>query len=128
MQVELKPRHRAFVDAVVAGASNAKAVEIAGYKSRGVAAGNQGTQLMKNPDIRAEISRLQALATNDSIMTAIEAKQALTRLIKVAESEQDFTGFSTLVDRLSKMSGFYSPQLVETSSRVSIVIGGEDSE
>jgi phage terminase small subunit len=127
MENELKPRHQAFAEAVASGISYAKAVEIAGYRSRGIAAGNQGTKLMKNKAVRAGISRLQALATNDSIMTAIEAKQALTRLIKVAESEQDFTGFSTLVDRLSKMNGFYSPKLVDTSSRVSIVIGGEDS-
>jgi phage terminase small subunit len=126
MRSELKPQHQLFAEAIATGATGEEAVEAAGYKSRGKAAQTQRTRLMGNDGVKAEVERLQAESTNSSIMTAIELKESLTRLLKVAEADQDFGGFSSLADRLCKVSGYFEPQQIESIGTVTITIGGDN--
>ncbi|MDA7518284.1 hypothetical protein N8529_00800 [bacterium] len=100
----------------------------AGYLAKGQAAATAACKMRHLPEIKAEVERLQSLAKSDAVMSAIELKEILTKMIKVAAANEDMTGLSQVTDRLAKMSGFYEPTKIESSTTVEVVIGGEDGE
>ena len=46
-------------------------------------------------------------------MSNVEIKEGLSRMMKLAEKEKNFTGYSGLADRLCKMESYYVAEQIE---------------
>jgi phage terminase small subunit len=109
----LKPKYQLFAEAIAKGMTGEDALKASGYKSCGASARNQATRMMTNDDISAEIARLRKISRNSNILSAAEIKEGLSRMMKSAEVDKNFAGYSSLADKLCKMEGYYEPEKLE---------------
>lgn len=109
----ISAKHKLFAEAVASGATKEASYKKAGYISTGKTARTSADRLMKNAGVLQVIEEIQQKAKSNAILTATEIKEGLSRMMGKAEAAGDFTGFSSLSDRLCKMEGYYTPEQVE---------------
>ena len=80
MKTELNTRQMAFCRNYVQGASGSEAYRRAGYSPRRADAG--AAQILKNPNIQAEVDRLRNAAEDEAILTVIERKILLSNVAR----------------------------------------------
>nr|DAM59392.1 MAG TPA: Terminase small subunit [Caudoviricetes sp.] len=111
--LKLNARQKAFCEYYVASGNATEAAIKAGYKEK--YAGVNADKLLKNTNIQKYIEELQEKATGNRIMTAIERREFLTKLILKEETKD--TDRLKALDILNKMDGEYT-QKVEVNGNI----------
>lgn len=111
--MKLNARQKAFCEFYVASGNATEAAIKAGYKEK--YAGVNADKLLKNTNIQKYIEELQEKAKGNRIMTAIERREFLTKMILKEETKD--TDRLKAVDILNKMDGEYT-QKVEVNGNI----------
>ena len=111
--MKLNARQKAFCEYYVASGNATDAAIKAGYSEK--YAGVNADKLLKNTNIQKYIEELQEKAKGNRIMTAIERREFLTKLILKEETKD--TDKLKAVDILNKMDGEYT-QKVEVNGNI----------
>lgn len=111
--MKLNARQKAFCEYYVASGNATEAAIKAGYKEK--YAGVNADKLLKNTNIQKYIEELQEKAKGNRIMTAIERKEFLTKMILKEETKD--TDKLKALDILNKMDGEYT-QKVEVNGNI----------
>ena len=111
--MKLNARQKAFCEYYVACGNATEAAIKAGYKEK--YAGVNADKLLKNTNIQKYIEELQEKAKGNRIMTAIERREFLTKMILKEETKD--TDRLKAVDILNKMDGEYT-QKVEINGNI----------
>ena len=111
--MKLNARQKAFCEYYVACGNATEAAIKAGYKEK--YAGVNADKLLKNTNIQKYIEELQEKAKGSRIMTAIERREFLTKMILKEETKD--TDRLKAVDILNKMDGEYT-QKVEVNGNI----------
>ena len=111
--MKLNARQKAFCEYYVASGNATDAAIKAGYKEK--YAGVNADKLLKNTNIQKYIEELQEKAKGNRIMTAIERREFLTKMILKEETKD--TDRLKAVDILNKMDGEYT-QKVEVNGNI----------
>jgi len=126
--MKITQQRQLFAEGRAQGMTGEEAVAHAGYKSRGKAARVQSARLLANDSIIELIDQLRAESRSESVLTAQQVKEGLSRLLNSAEANEDYSGYTQLANRLAKMDGHDEPE--RHKMEFDVVIGGtnEDSE
>ncbi len=119
----LNDKQRAIAEGLACGLSEQEAVAAAGYKSKGNAACNQVARMMRNDEFSAYLAGLRKDSRSESVLTAHEVKEGLSRLLASAEANEDYSGYTQLANRLAKMDGHDEPE--RHKMEFEITIGGD---
>lgn len=111
--MKLNARQKAFCEYYVASGNATDSAIKAGYKEK--YAGVNADKLLKNTNIQKYIEELQEKAKGNRIMTAIERREFLTKMILKEETKD--TDRLKAVDILNKMDGEYT-QKVEVNGNI----------
>ena len=111
--MKLNARQKAFCEYYVASGNATDAAIKAGYKEK--YAGVNADKLLKNTNIQKYIEELQEKAKCNRIMTAIERREFLTKMILKEETKD--TDRLKALDILNKMDGEYT-QKVEVNGNI----------
>ena len=111
--MKLNARQKSFCEFYVVSGNATDAAIKAGYKEK--YAGVNADKLLKNTNIQKYIEELQEKAKGNRIMTAIERREFLTKLILKEETKD--TDRLKAVDILNKMDGEYT-QKVEVNGNI----------
>ena len=111
--MKLNARQKAFCEYYVACGNATEAAIKAGYREK--YAGVNADKLLKNTNIQKYIEELQEKAKGNRIMTAIERKEFLTKMILKEETKD--TDRLKALDILNKMDGEYI-QKVEVNGNI----------
>ena len=111
--MKLNARQKSFCEYYVASGNATEAAIKAGYKEK--YAGVNADKLLKNTNIQKYIEELQEKAKGNRIMTAIERREFLTKMILKEETKD--TDRLKAVDILNKMDGEYT-QKVEVNGNI----------
>ena len=111
--MKLNARQKSFCEYYVASGNATDAAIKAGYKEK--YAGVNADKLLKNTNIQKYIEELQEKAKGNRIMTAIERREFLTKMILKEETKD--TDRLKAVDILNKMDGEYT-QKVEVNGNI----------
>ena len=111
--MKLNARQKAFCEYYIACGNATEAAIKAGYKEK--YAGVNAHKLLKNTNIQKYIEELQEKAKGSRIMTAIERREFLTKMILKEETKD--TDRLKAVDILNKMDGEYT-QKVEVNGNI----------
>ena len=111
--MKLNARQKSFSEYYVASGNATEAAIKAGYKEK--YAGVNADKLLKNTNIQKYIEELQEKAKGNRIMTAIERREFLTKMILKEETKD--TDRLKAVDILNKMDGEYT-QKVEVNGNI----------
>jgi len=121
MSKKLSVQQERFCEFVVQGMPGGRAYEAAGYKVKGDSADAKAARLVGNGRVKDKIDELRAKTTSKVVKTATEVKEALTRLMDLAERDGDYSGFTQLSNRLAKMEGHDEPEKVQISTVGSVL-------
>ncbi len=113
MALKLNARQKSFCEFYVVSGNATEAAIKAGYKEK--YAGVNADKLLKNTNIQKYIEELQEKAKGNRIMTAIERREFLTKMILKEETKD--TDRLKAVDILNKMDGEYT-QKVEVNGNI----------
>ena len=105
--MKLNARQKAFCEYYVASGNATEAAIKAGYKEK--YAGVNADKLLKNTNIQKYIDELQEKTKTSRIMTEIERREFLTKMILKEETKD--TDRLKAVDILNKMDGEYTQKL-----------------
>ena len=119
----MNPRQRKFVKLWLTGMPAGRAYEKAGYEVKGSTADVCGSQLLKNPKVKAHINKMNEKAEKSTILSITERKELLTRIAMANEGERPSDAIRASAE-LSKMDGAY--EHVEQLGTIKINIGGAD--
>ena len=111
--MKLNARQKSFCEYYVASGNATDAAIKAGYSEK--YAGVNADKLLKNTNIQKYIEELQEKAKGNRIMTAIERREFLTKMILKEETKD--TDRLKAVDILNKMDGAYT-QKVEVNGNI----------
>ena len=111
--MKLNARQKSFCEFYVVSGNATDAAIKAGYKEK--YAGVNADKLLKNTNIQKYIEELQEKAKGNRIMTAIERREFLTKMILKEETKD--TDRLKAVDILNKMDGEYT-QKVEVNGNI----------
>lgn len=107
----LNDRQRLLAQAKAKGLTDLDACREAGYKAKThEAASNQVARMMRKDEFCTYLEALREESRSSNVATAEEIKEAATRMLSLAEANEDFTGFSQLSNLLCKMEGHYSAE------------------
>ncbi len=120
----MNPRQRKFVKLWLTGMPAGRAYEKAGYEVKGSTADVCGSQLLKNPKVKAHINKMNEKAEKSTIKTVKERKEMLSRIMDKAEDTERLQDAIRASAELSKMDGAY--EHVEQLGTIKINIGGDD--
>ena len=107
MALKLNARQKSFCEFYVVSGNATEAAIKAGYKEK--YAGVNADKLLKNTNIQKYIEELQEKAKGNRIMTAIERREFLTKMILKEETKD--TDRLKALDILNKMDGEYTQKL-----------------
>jgi phage terminase small subunit len=83
------PHHQRFADLVLEGKSFTDAYLGAGYKVNRVNAASAGKRMRKRLDVEAYIQSIQAQAADDSVLTLLEKRRFLARIVRTGLASID---------------------------------------
>ena len=121
MSKKLNAMQEKFCQLVTEGMPAYQAYSKAGYKAKGAAARSNSSNLVTNQNIVDRLEELRAKSASNSVKTAQEVKEGLSRLMDSAEKEGDYSGFTQLSNRLAKMEGHDEPDKVQISTVGSVL-------
>jgi phage terminase small subunit len=108
----MNDRQRRFADLVFQGRAAGRAYEQAGYAARENSADTAGARLLRNVQVTDYLDDLRSKTESSTILNGTEIRETLTRCIKAAEKDDNWTAVAVLVDRLCKMDQHYQPERV----------------
>lgn len=76
------PQHQRFADRILAGDSLVDAYLAAGFKCTRNSAMHAGKRMVKRKDVSAYIRAVQAVAATSSVLTVIEIREYLARVVR----------------------------------------------
>lgn len=76
------PRHQRFADCLLSGMSVTDAYLAAGFNVKRSSATAAGKRLRKAPDVAAYIKAVQSEAADESVLTLLEKRQFLARIVR----------------------------------------------
>lgn len=117
---ELNPKQKAFCEAYIASGNAKQSAIKAGYLESN--AEQTGSRMLRYAHVQAYLDKLSSKSTNKSIISAIERKEWLTKLI-LSDVEKKSDQLKAL-DILNKMEGEYIEKLQVSSEMV--LFKGED--
>ena len=98
----------------------------AGYSPRSAA--QTVHRMIQKPSAQADLEDLRTKSRTDTIKTAVEVKEGISRLLDKAEKAEDYGGYTQLANRLAKMEGHDAVEKIEVGvqGRVMLVPMAQD--
>ena len=121
MKRNLSEKQERLAEAKARGLTDWEACKEAGYKSKTNQAASQTVRRMfTNEHFLAYIETIRDKSRTESVATAQDVKEGLTRMMLLAEAKEDFSGFTALANRLAKMDGHDEPERHKLEFEVNI--------
>lgn len=139
------PMHQRFADLILRGKAGSEAYREAGFKAKTKRAQETGaSRMLRNAEVAAYITAVQALSAMGAVMDRQEAMEFLTRNVRTPVGDvdersdlaqeviRDEIGEETIrtkikmpgkidaIDRLAKMMGWYEPEVQKVQFEVII--------
>lgn len=116
MSSRLSEKHKALAEYKVQGLTDHEACLKAGFKpSSNQAASKTVRRLFTNEHFCQYVDELRSKSSSNAVKSAQEVKEQLSSLMDLAASNEDFSGYTQLANRLAKMSGHDEPEKKEVS-------------